>query len=213
VIGRHPAARPVRRARSLRRTAVGGMLAGATLFATLVALQFLVRERPAPELAEVPSLPPIPPPPELVARGLVFPVRGVDPGSLVDTFTAPRPGERVHNAVDIMAPRGTPVLAVADGTVQQLGTGGAGGIAVYQVDAEGRFAYYYAHLDRLAAGLEEGEAVRAGQVIGYVGTTGNAPAGAPHLHFAVYELANTARRWGGRPINPVPLWRKEASGG
>ena len=194
---------------SLRRTAVGGMLTGATLFATLVALQFLVRERPAPEIAEPPALAPVPPPADLVARDLVFPVRGVDPRTLVDTFADPRPGERVHNAVDIMAPRGTPVLAVADGTVRQLGTAGAGGIAVYQVDAEEKYAFYYAHLDRLADGVEEGRAVRAGDVIGYVGTTGNAPRGTPHLHFAVYALGDTPRRWGGRPINPVPLWRKD----
>ena len=202
-------ARPPRRARSLRRTAVAGMLAGAALFATLVALQLIVGERPLHDEEEggLTGLPPAPPPPELLARDLVFPVRGIDPKSLVDTFAAPRAGERVHNAVDIMAPRGTPVLAVADGTIRQLGSGGAGGIAVYEVDAENRFAFYYAHLDRLAAGLAEGRAVRAGEVIGYVGTTGNAPAGAPHLHFAVYEIGDTRRRWGGRPINPFPLWR------
>ena len=83
---------------------------------------------------------------------------------------------------------------------------------MYQVDADHKFAFYYAHLDRLAAGIAEGRAVRAGDVIGYVGTTGNAPAGAPHLHFAVYELGDTPRRWGGRPINPVPLWRKDGAG-
>ena len=212
MIGRDPAARAARRARSLRRTALGGMLAGATLFATLVALQFLVRERPLPEIPEVSTVEPVPPPPELVARALVFPVRGVDPAALVDTFTAPRSGDRIHNAVDIMAPRGTPVLAVTGGTVRQLGTTGAGGIAVYQVDAEEKYAFYYAHLDRVAAGVAEGRAVRAGDVIGYVGTTGNAPAGAPHLHFAVYELGDSPRRWGGRPINPVPLWRKDDAG-
>ena len=196
---------------SLRRTVLFGLASGAVLFAALIALH-LLRGRfdalPALTTAELPA----PPPPDLLARDLVFPVRGVDPGSLVDTFTAPRGTARVHNAVDIMAPRGTPVLAVADGAIRQLGTRGAGGIAVYQVDASGHYAYYYAHLDRLAPGLAEGQDVRAGDVLGYVGTTGNAPPGAPHLHFAVYDVAGAKRLFGGRPINPVPLWRKDVPG-
>jgi len=200
--------RAPRGARSVLRTAVGGLLGGAALFLTLASLHLLrLGEGTGPALvtAEVPAYPP----PDLLGRDLVFPVRGIDPLSLVDTFSAPRGTERVHNAVDIMAARGTPVLAVADGTVRRLGSGGAGGIAVYQVDAGGRYAYYYAHLDRLAAGLAEGQEVRAGEVLGYVGTTGNAPASAPHLHFAVYDVAGARRLFGGRPINPVPLWRRE----
>ena len=200
--------RPPRRARGLLRTALLGLGAGAALFAALAALHLLsggALDGPGLTTTEIPA----PPPPDLLARDLVFPVRGIDPMSLVDTFTAPRGTERVHNAVDIMAPRGTPVLAVADGTIRQLGTRGAGGIAVYQVDASEHYAYYYAHLDRLAPGLAEGQDVRAGDVLGYVGTTGNAPPGAPHLHFAVYDVAGAKRLFGGRPINPVPLWRKE----
>jgi murein DD-endopeptidase MepM/ murein hydrolase activator NlpD len=106
-----------------------------------------------------------------------------------------------------MAPRGTAVVAVDGGTVSQLGNSGAGGITVYQLDEAGRYAYYYAHLDRLAPGLAEGQAVRRGDVLGYVGTTGNAPASAPHLHFAIYVIADGKTRWGGRPVNPYPLWR------
>jgi len=210
VIGRGPETRR-RPRRGLLRTALAGLASGAVLFAALAALH-LLRGRfdalPALTTAELPA----PPPPDLLARDLVFPVRGIDPGSLVDTFTAPRGTARVHNAVDIMAPRGTPVLAVADGRIRRLGTEGAGGIAVYQVDAAGHYAYYYAHLDRLSPGLAEGQDVRAGDVLGYVGTTGNAPSTAPHLHFAVYDVAGAKRLFGGRPINPVPLWRKDVPG-
>jgi murein DD-endopeptidase MepM/ murein hydrolase activator NlpD len=112
--------------------------------------------------------------------------------------------------MDIMAPRGTPVVAVDAGTVSRLGKGGAGGITVYQLDQSGRFGFYYAHLDRLAAGLAEGQVVRRGDVLGYVGTTGNAPATAPHLHFAIFEVQDGRTRWGGRPVNPYPLWRRPA---
>jgi murein DD-endopeptidase MepM/ murein hydrolase activator NlpD len=192
------------------------MLSGASLFVTLASLQLLAgrpgagRGEPGPPL--VPPEMVAPPPADLMARGLVFPVRGIDPASVPDTFTDPRGISRLHNAMDIMAPRGTPVLAVADGTVEQTGAGGAGGVAVYQRDHTGRYAYYYAHLDRLADGIEAGRPLRAGDVLGYVGTTGNAPAGAPHLHFAVYEVGDSPRRWGGRPINPVPLWARAAAG-
>jgi len=100
------------------------------------------------------------------------------------------------------------VVAVDAGTVSRLGNSGAGGITVYQLDEAGRYGYYYAHLDRLIAGLAEGQAVRRGDVLGYVGTTGNAPASAPHLHFAIYVIADGQTRWGGRPVNPYPLWRR-----
>jgi peptidoglycan LD-endopeptidase LytH len=209
---RAPEPRRTRGARGVLRTALAGLLAGAALFAALAVLH-LVR---GGALDDAPSLTttefPAPPPPDLLARDLVFPVRGIDPGSLVDTFTAPRGSARVHNAVDIMAPRGTPVLAVADGRIRRLGTEGAGGIAVYQVDAASHYAYYYAHLDRLADGLAEGQDVRAGDLLGYVGTTGNAPEGAPHLHFAVYDVGGAKRLFGGRAINPVPLWRRDVPG-
>jgi murein DD-endopeptidase MepM/ murein hydrolase activator NlpD len=112
--------------------------------------------------------------------------------------------------MDIMAPRGTPVVAVDAGTVSRLGNGGAGGITVYQVDEAGRYGFYYAHLDRLVPGLAPGRVVRRGEVLGYVGTTGNAPRSAPHLHFAIYEIGEGRGRWGERPINPYPLWKQQA---
>jgi murein DD-endopeptidase MepM/ murein hydrolase activator NlpD len=204
-------ARRPRPSRSLRRTAIAGMLSGAALFVTVAGLHFVTRGADRGDLGP-PIVPPelaAPPPPDLMARDLVFPVRGIDPASLADTFTEPRGASRVHNAVDIMAPRGTPVLAVADGTVTRTGSGGAGGTAVYQIDDTGRYAFYYAHLDRLAPGIREGRAVKAGEVLGYVGTSGNAPPNAPHLHFAVYAVGGSPG--GGRPINPFPLWRRAAA--
>ena len=99
------------------------------------------------------------------------------------------------------------VLAVEDGRIVRLHHGGAGGITVYQLDGSGRYGYYYAHLERYADGLAEGQKVTRGDVLGYVGTTGNAPPNAPHLHFAIYEVADPKRPWRGRPIDPFPLWR------
>jgi peptidoglycan LD-endopeptidase LytH len=182
---------------------------GAALLVAAVAVFLVLRDRAAgrPPGAGAPDI--VPPPADLLARDLAFPVRGIDPGSIANTFTDARGATRVHNAMDIMAPRGTAVVAVDAGTVSRLGKGGAGGITVYQIDEAGRYAFYYAHLDRLAAGLAEGQAVRRGDVLGYVGTTGNAPSGAPHLHFAIFGV-DARTRWGGRPINPHPLWQRQA---
>lgn len=190
------------------------MLLGAGLFVAAVVVQLVLRERARGPGAEAPgaAASTIQPPAELLARDLAFPVRGIAPSSIADTFTDARGATRFHNAMDIMAPRGTAVVAVDGGTVTRLGKGGAGGITVYQVDEAERYGYYYAHLDRLAPGLAEGQAVRRGDVLGYVGTTGNAPAGAPHLHFAIFEIVDGRTRWGGRPINPYPLWKRAASG-
>jgi murein DD-endopeptidase MepM/ murein hydrolase activator NlpD len=143
---------------------------------------------------------------ELRARGLQFPVPAASLAAMSDSFEDPR-GARTHHAVDIMAPRGSPVVAVDDGAVAKLSTSPAGGIAVYQFDRAERHCYYYAHLERYAAGLSEGQAVKRGQVIGYVGTTGNAPRHRPHLHFAIAEVVAPKQWWGGRPIDPYPLWR------
>jgi murein DD-endopeptidase MepM/ murein hydrolase activator NlpD len=146
--------------------------------------------------------------PELAARRLAFPVRGMSSESLTDTFDDPRGGgARRHEAVDIAAPRGTPVVAVEDGSVLRLHRSGAGGLSVYHLDPTGRFTYYYAHLDAYAPGLAEGRALRRGDVLGYVGTTGNAPPTAPHLHFAVFERTDPKRWWTGRPVNPYSIWR------
>ena len=138
----------------------------------------------------------------LAGRNLLFPVQGFD-RELRDNFDERR-GTRRHEALDIMAPRGTPVLAVDDGRVAKLFESAAGGNTLYQFDASGNFAYYYAHLDRYAPGLREGAAVSRGDVIGYVGSTGNAPAGAPHLHFTIFRLGADRKWWKGEAVNPYP---------
>jgi murein DD-endopeptidase MepM/ murein hydrolase activator NlpD len=138
-------------------------------------------------------------------RELAMPVDGVDPNDLRDTFHETRGGNRPHEALDIIAPRGTPVRAVRDGYVEKLFTSEAGGLTIYQFDPSATYAYYYAHLDRYAAGLTERQSVRKGELIGYVGTTGNASPDAPHLHFAIFRLT-PERRWSeGDPLNPYPL--------
>lgn len=138
------------------------------------------------------------------AAPLAMPVRGVDPATLVDSFADGRGGRR-HHAIDIMAPRGTPVVAATDGVVVRIARQLLGGNYVVQSDTEGARAYLYAHLDRFAKGLREGATVRQGDVLGYVGSTGNAPPNAPHLHFAVYAMKPGGRWWRGKPLNPFPL--------
>lgn len=144
---------------------------------------------------------------ELAARRLTLPVQGLRAAQLTDTFTDARVGGvRSHDAIDIMAPTGTPVLAVEDGRIAKLFfSQGGGGITVYQFDPGERYAYYYAHLDRYADGLQDGQAVRRGQVIGYVGSTGNARVDAPHLHFAITRLGPKKEWWKGDALNPYPI--------
>jgi len=141
------------------------------------------------------------------AAALLVPVQGFRPDQLQDTFTQARSEGRQHEAIDILAPKGTPVVAVADGRVAKLFDSRPGGLTVYQFDSSERLAYYYAHLDRYADGLQEGQWLRRGQLLGYVGSTGNASPEAPHLHFAVFELGPEKRWWEGRPINPYPLFQ------
>ena len=138
---------------------------------------------------------------ELRDRRLLIPVDGVEPDDLRDTYFDSRDG-RLHEALDIMAPRHTPVRAVEHGRVAKLFSSKAGGLTIYVFDAAERFCYYFAHLDRYADGLMDGQSVRRGQVIGYVGSTGNASAAAPHLHFAVFRLTPDKRWWQGEPLNP-----------
>jgi murein DD-endopeptidase MepM/ murein hydrolase activator NlpD len=151
--------------------------------------------------------PPAPVPPsakDIDDRDLEIPVRGVEANELYDSFKDAR-GERVHQAIDIMATRGTPVVAVEDGTIKKLFTSNAGGLTIYQFDPGEAYAYYYAHLDSYASHLREGMAVKKGDVIGYVGSTGNASKDAPHLHFAIFRLTTEKQWWKGEPINPYPI--------
>lgn len=151
----------------------------------------------------------------LVARGLVLPVAGADPARVPDSFDAPRDGgSRRHNAIDIMAPKGTPVLAADDGEVLRMSTSRLGGITAYTTDPERRFVYYYAHLDGYHPRLEQGMRIARGDTLGYVGTTGNAPASAPHLHFQVMLMPTDVRRyWDGEPINPHAALVRGGMGG
>jgi murein DD-endopeptidase MepM/ murein hydrolase activator NlpD len=144
------------------------------------------------------------PPPDLLLRDLAFPVQGVSPSALTDNFWQPR-GARVHEALDILAPRDTPVVAVDDGIAARLFASSNGGITLYHLDPTQQYCYYYAHLSRYGPGLQEGAPVRRGQVVGYVGTTGNAPRQTPHLHFAIFRIGDSRGCFGGAPINPYPL--------
>lgn len=144
---------------------------------------------------------------DLAARKLTIPVSGIAPEKLVRSYDQARGGRRQHEAIDILAPHHTPVVAVEDGTIAKLFISKAGGLTVYQFDPREQYSYYYAHLDRYAEGLKEGDRVRRGQVLGYVGTSGNAPKDTPHLHFAVYRLTQDKRWWQGTPIDPYDLLR------
>jgi murein DD-endopeptidase MepM/ murein hydrolase activator NlpD len=138
---------------------------------------------------------------------LRMPIDGVKPEILKGGFSEARNGH-AHEAVDIMAPRNTAVRAVEDGTIVKLfWSKGGGGNTIYEFDPTSTYAYYYAHLERYADGLKEGHRVTAGQVIAYVGTSGNAPPSAPHLHFAIFELAPEHHWWQGKAIDPYPFFK------
>jgi peptidoglycan LD-endopeptidase LytH len=163
---------------------------------------------PAPEARRAAAPPAAAPPQAVIApSGLAIPVAGVHAVQLVDTYAQARAGgARVHDAIDIMAPRGTPVVAASDGFVEKLFfSGGGGGITAYVRSADRQWSYYYAHLDAYAPGLREGQAVRRGDPIGTVGSTGNANAAGPHLHFAINRMGPADRWWQGTPVNPYPL--------
>jgi murein DD-endopeptidase MepM/ murein hydrolase activator NlpD len=198
--------------------ALGGFLAGAIAMA-VVASRFpnLMRwptpsgQHPAPV-----AKPPIPsstttpiieadPLPALRDRQLELPVRGAVKRELRDSFYETRGATDNHEAIDIMAPRNTPILAVEDGTIARLFQSKAGGTTVYQFDPTTRYVYYYAHLERYADGLQEGDQVQRGQVLGYVGTSGNAPKDTPHLHFAIFRLTEKKQWWQGSPIDPYEV--------
>ena len=142
----------------------------------------------------------------LRARRLMVPVAGLRPADVPDTFDDVRDGGlRRHHALDIPAPRGTPVVSADDGTVLAVRTNGLGGLTVYATDPDRRFVYYYAHLDQHRPDLRKGATIARGQVLGSVGTTGNASPTAPHLHFQVMLWPDDGRWWAGRPIDPRPF--------
>ena len=145
-------------------------------------------------------------------RLLLFPVPSAARDRLRDDYNDPRTGH-AHEALDILAERGAPVVAVDDGSIAKLFTSVPGGLTVYQFDPEGLYCYYYAHLDAYAEGLVDGQRVRRGDPIGYVGTTGNAPPDTPHLHFAISRLGPEKQWWKGTPLNPFPLWAPAAEAG
>jgi murein DD-endopeptidase MepM/ murein hydrolase activator NlpD len=146
-------------------------------------------------------------PGELADRGLLIPVEGVRADQLTRQFADSRGGSRRHEAIDILAARNTPVRAVESGSIARLFYSQAGGTTVYQFDPSGTFCYYYAHLERYADGLREGQAVVRGQTLGYVGTSGNAPKNTPHLHFAIFRLTEAKHWWEGTPIDPYDVLR------
>ncbi|MEO8593346.1 MAG: M23 family metallopeptidase [Candidatus Solibacter sp.] len=147
---------------------------------------------------------PAPTPTPGAAPRLAMPIAGIDPATLHSNFSEVREGH-AHEAIDIMSPRGTPVLAVVEGNVAKLFTSKPGGLTVYQFDNAQRWCYYYAHLDRYAAGIKEGTLLRKGDVLGYVGSTGNAAPEAPHLHFAVFQLGPEKHWWEGTAVDPLPF--------
>ena len=144
---------------------------------------------------------------------LVLPVRGVAPDALRESFDSPRSHGRRHAAIDIMAPRNTPIVAAVDGEIRKLTTNSAGGLTIYQFDQSETRVYYYAHLERYREGLRERMFVRRGEIIGYVGSTGNAQKNAPHLHFAIHELPSSKELWEGAAVDPYPLLAAQAPSG
>lgn len=136
-----------------------------------------------------------------------IPVDGVTAGQLRPSFNEGRVGH-LHHALDILAPRGTPVIAAVDGRIEKLFTSGAGGLTIYQFDRARQYVYYYAHLDSYASSIAEGMDVTRGTVIGYVGTTGNAPPETPHLHFAIQRLGPEKLWWRAEAIDPYPVLAK-----
>jgi peptidoglycan LD-endopeptidase LytH len=161
-------------------------------------------------LADAPAAPADPPDldqavDDLRRHQLDLPLRTIERAALRSSFDETRGGTRRHEAMDLLAPRNTPVIAVEAGIIARLFNSKAGGITIYQFDPTTTYTYYYAHLERYAPGLAEGSMVSRGQVIGYVGTSGNAPENTPHLHFAIFVLNDDKRWWQGTPIDPFAV--------
>ncbi|HJY27234.1 MAG TPA: M23 family metallopeptidase [Pyrinomonadaceae bacterium] len=199
------------------------------VFLVILALvSIAIRSRTTPTLPAL-NLPPnepvavgtpLPPPPPVSptpstsnfvgTADLIIPVAGVRPDQLIDTFDAARSEGRVHDAIDIPAAAETPVLAAADGKIQKLFQSERGGTTIYQLSADQKMIFYYAHLSHYADGLAEGDLVHQGQVIAYVGDTGNAGTGNYHLHFSIATVTDPKRYWEGTNINPYPLLQNRA---
>jgi len=160
---------------------------------------------PSPLPVEKPIEQPIEKPNFVGQLHLIVPVAGVQPNQLLDTFDDARSEGRVHDAIDIAAPAGTPVLAASDGKILKLFQSERGGTTIYQLSADEKMVFYYAHLAKYADGLSEGSFVRQGDIIAYVGDTGNAGAGNYHLHFSIALVADPKRYWEGTNINPYPM--------
>lgn len=184
----------------------------------------LVPETPLPSISPMPetyAASPTPPPaysastpvaPPIGFVGtvkLIVPVVGVKPNQLVDTFADARSDGRVHDAIDIPAAQGTPVVSAADGHITRLFQSELGGTTIYQLSTDRKLIFYYAHLQSYADGLSEGKFVRQGEVVGYVGDTGNAGPGNYHLHFSIAVVSDPKRYWEGTNINPYPLLRSQ----
>ncbi len=140
-------------------------------------------------------------------RMLDLPVKGAKREDLRDSFDEQRGSSRRHEAIDMLAPLRTPIVAVEDGTIARLFLSEAGGITIYQFDPTSTYVYYYAHLDAYAGGLTEGGRVKRGDLLGYVGTTGNAPKDTPHLHFAIFQMTDKKQWWQGTPVDPYKVLR------
>ncbi len=138
----------------------------------------------------------------LRSRQIIVPVAGADMARVEDSFNEPRDGDRVHRAIDILAPRGTPILAADDGRIMRMTTSTLGGISMYTVDPEQRIVYYYAHMDHYNEAMAPGKTIAKGDTLGFVGTTGNAPKNTPHLHFQVMRWPADGKYWNGEPIDP-----------
>lgn len=163
---------------------------------------------PSPPTSPTPNASSALPIPEGAPQSLIIPVAGVRPDQLRDTFSESRSEGRIHDAIDIAAPLGTPVLAAADGTIVKLFYSERGGTTIYQLSADNKFVYYYAHLDRYAEGLTEGHFAKQGESIAYVGDSGNAGAGNYHLHFSIALISDPNHYWEGVNINPYPLLKR-----
>jgi len=166
-----------------------------------------VIERPAATSGQTDAVPATADGRALADRNLEIPVQGIKRDQLVRSFHDERGSSREHEAIDILAPRNTPVIAVEDGRIAKLFLSKAGGNTIYQFDPAGEYCYYYAHLERYADGLREGDHVSRGDVIGYVGTSGNAPKNTPHLHFAVFRLTPQKHWWEGTALDPYDILR------